>query len=146
MTELTHLAALMAGLIAVAIGLGLLRLRGWSIGRATRAILVIGGAATIMSSAVPYYSAMNARQDSWYVLDVNANSCPALYAINPPLSTPDDVITQVGCQYVETNVPGATRVRCPREQANFYLFLDQESCNAAIPAFRAARPTGAIPK
>ena len=146
MTELRHLVALFAGLVAIAMGLGLFRLRGWSSGRGARAILVIGGAAGVVSSGVVYFSAVNARQNSWYVLNVSANSCPALYALNPPLSTPDDMITQVGCQIRETNVPRATRVFCPREQLNFYLFSNQGSCDAAIPVFRAARPAGAVPK
>lgn len=101
-----------------------------------KVLFVLGGVFGIASGVVQYFSAISARQHSWDVLDIRGMHCSSLYALNAPLSTPDDMVNQSGCQLQGTPIPGAAKVYCPRENLTFFLFPTHASCESALARYR----------
>jgi hypothetical protein len=134
MPELEHILTVLAGLGTFAVGAGLLPTR-WQFGRIGKTLFVIAGIGLVASGAFQYVQAGRNRATSWYVLDVSPPSCPELYA-QTGLSTPDDLITRGGCQFDQTNAPGATRMFCPNENVYLYLYPDRQSCEVALETMR----------
>lgn len=135
MEEIKQLLAAVGGLIVLSVGFGWLPTK-WPLNRPMKVLLVLGGACGILLGVVQYFSATSARQNSWYVLDIRGMRCSSLYTLNAPLSTPDDMVNQSGCQQQRTPIVGAAKVFCPRENLTYFLFPTQASCENALATYR----------